>query len=62
MICIISLITNNSIDMLPLFSLNISVVAYVPFVAECKSTNNVYATETIQGYLPVFLFLLPSFE
>ena len=62
--CIISLVNNDSIALLPLFSFNIFLVAiiYMPFVAECKPTNNVYATENFEGYLPIPQFLLLSFE
>ena len=62
--CIISLVNNDSIALLPSFSFNIFLVAiiYMPFVAECKSTNNVYATKNFEGYLPVLHLLLPLFE
>ena len=62
--CIISLVNNDSIALLPLFSFNISLVSniHMPFVAEWKSTNDAYATETLQGYIPVLHLLLFSFQ
>ena len=62
--CIISLVNNDSIALLPLFSFNISLVAniHMPFVAECKSTNDVYATGYFERYLPVLHLLRLLFE